>query len=124
MPAQEKKGSPTGAKSKIWVATKDSVAGFGIKPEEAIMAGSEKNFFGASKTGLAIVGSALSFLMRAETIREGGLWAWMPSEMRMIPSSMMTPSPAVTIMTPMPAMLNVVMAELPSFLSLGSVIGG
>jgi len=122
MPAKEKTVASSNASNKVWVATRDSVAGFGVTPDEAIMAGSEKNFFGASKAGLTLVGSSLHFLMRTETIRESGMWMWLPAELRMIPSTMVTPIPQNFVMTPIPAMMAVVAGELPSFLAFGTAV--
>jgi len=109
-----------GQHNKIWIATKDSVAGFGVKPDEAMMVGSEKNFVGVSKAGVAIVAGGLHFLMRTETIRESGLFMWLPAEIRMIPSTIVTPNPVNMVSPPLPAMLKIVAAELPSFLAFGA----
>lgn len=116
----KEKSNPSGQpESRVWVASKDAVAGFALTKNSAMLVGSEKNFVGASKVGVALVGSSITFLTRGENIMEGGLWKWMPSEVRMIPSTMFTPMPQRFPMPPIPGLMIAIAAELPSFLAFG-----
>ena len=103
---------------KVWIATKESEAGFMVTPKSAVMAGNDKNTVIAHETGVYIGGGGpVSFNTTAENIRMGGMFTQMNDMVRMIPPTALTPFPPQIPFPPL-AMPSAVTSELTFFMAL------
>lgn len=88
-----------GETTRVWKASRKSIAGIELTEDSAAIFGDKNHFMLANPKGLFMKGP-ISFIAGGEEIRTGGLFVHGNDFIRMIPSTIITPFPAVLPIPP------------------------